>query len=162
MNNPLKSIYQKHFLAPLLRELKKGLDPQKFIQAVVAGILIGLFPIYGTTTSLAIIVAFVFRLNQVVVQACNYVLYPVQLLMIVPLFTLGGWMISADDQLLGMIQSGGFWQQLSFAMAIKLIWQGMVGWLVISIPVGATCYFALKKFYHLKAIKKIKIRLFRF
>ena len=59
-----------------------GATPKKLSEAVVAGIVIGICPIIGVTTALSIVVGLIFKLNQIVIQATNYLMYPVQIIMI--------------------------------------------------------------------------------
>lgn len=66
----------------LVDQLKTGVSPEKLTDAVIAGALVGVFPLLGATTALAFLSGYFFKLNQVVIQAVNYLLYPVQLLMI--------------------------------------------------------------------------------
>lgn len=59
-----------------------GATPEKLTQSVLGGALIGIFPVLGSTTALAGIAASVWKLNHLVIQTVNYLLYPVQILMI--------------------------------------------------------------------------------
>jgi uncharacterized protein (DUF2062 family) len=66
----------------ILDELKKGSTPEKLAQGLIGGILIGIFPLIGFTTLMAILAGFIFKINQVVIQTSNYLMYPVQIIMI--------------------------------------------------------------------------------
>lgn len=66
----------------ILDQLKTGSTPEKIAEAVVAGILIGIFPVLGTTTLLAGLCGYFFKYNQVVIQSVNYLVYPLQIIMI--------------------------------------------------------------------------------
>lgn len=63
-------------------ELKSGSTPEKISQSLSVGILIGGFPLLGFTTGLGLLFGVTFKLNHIVVQATNYLMYPVQLLLI--------------------------------------------------------------------------------
>ena len=69
----------------ILEQLKTGISHEKLADAVLAGLLIGVFPILGVTTILAFIVAYLFKLNQIVIQGTHYLLSPLQLIAI-PLY----------------------------------------------------------------------------
>jgi uncharacterized protein (DUF2062 family) len=69
----------------IIEQLKTGVTPEKMTDAVLAGGLIGIFPILGVTTLLAGLVAYFFKLNQVIIQTVNYLFYPIQILSI-PLY----------------------------------------------------------------------------
>ena len=64
------------------KEISKGLTPIKLTQSLVSGLLIGCFPILGCTSILAFFVGSFLKLNHAVVQAANYLMYPIQLLLI--------------------------------------------------------------------------------
>ena len=73
----------------LLAELKKGVTPRKLGQSIGLGIVLGIFPVLGTTTVLCGFAAMIFRLNQVAIQSINYVIYPIQIAMLIPFYRLG-------------------------------------------------------------------------
>ncbi|MBC7713716.1 MAG: DUF2062 domain-containing protein [Rhizobacter sp.] len=66
----------------VIEELKKGATPEKLSQGLVTGILFGIFPLIGFTTLMSVLAGFIFKLNQIVVQTTNYLMYPVQIIMI--------------------------------------------------------------------------------
>ena len=63
-------------------QLMMGVTPEKLAQSLVGGILIGMFPLLGACTLLAALAAFTFKLNHVAIQMANYLMYPVQIIMI--------------------------------------------------------------------------------
>ena len=66
----------------LKSQLTQGASPEKLAQSLSAGFLIGCFPLLGFTTALAAVVGMIFRLNHIVVQTANYLMYPVQIILI--------------------------------------------------------------------------------
>jgi uncharacterized protein (DUF2062 family) len=66
----------------IIDQMKKGASPEKLTQSVLGGILIGIFPILGTTMTMAAVSASIWKLNHIVIQTVNYLLYPVQIIMI--------------------------------------------------------------------------------
>ena len=69
--------------------LSSGLTPRKLLVTLCIGAALGLLPIVWGTTILCAVAAYVFRLNQVVLQSVNYLLYPLQLALIIPFCRLG-------------------------------------------------------------------------
>jgi len=69
--------------------LTSGLTPRKLLMTLCIGGALGLMPIVWGTTLLCVAAAYVFRLNQVVLQSVNYLLYPLQLALIIPYCRLG-------------------------------------------------------------------------
>ncbi|MCA0444786.1 MAG: DUF2062 domain-containing protein [Bacteroidetes bacterium] len=73
-------------------QLRMGLSPEKLSWTIVAGAGIGIFPVLGSTTLLCFFLAGFFRLNQPVIQIVNYLVYPLQLILLIPFFQVGAWM----------------------------------------------------------------------
>jgi hypothetical protein len=61
-----------------------GASPEKLAWSIAAGLLIGINPIVGSTTVLCLALAFVFRLNVAASQIGNHVVYPLELLLVIP------------------------------------------------------------------------------
>ncbi|HRJ30579.1 MAG TPA: DUF2062 domain-containing protein [Cyclobacteriaceae bacterium] len=73
----------------LLKALNQGTTPRMLAITCSLGAVLAVFPVYGGTTLLCFLAAFLFRLNIVVIQAVNYALTPVQLLLIIPFMQSG-------------------------------------------------------------------------
>lgn len=84
-----KSFWRRRVLAPIVAQLRQGTTPQAIALTVAAGVVLGVFPIFGATTALCVVVAVAFRLNQPVIQAVNYLVSPLQLLMLLPFYRTG-------------------------------------------------------------------------
>src|SRR5258708_22123554 len=61
-----------------------GDSTEKLAWSIAAGRLIGLNPILGSTTVLCPALAFVFRLNVAASQLGNHIVYPLQLILVIP------------------------------------------------------------------------------
>jgi uncharacterized protein (DUF2062 family) len=72
---------QRRVVKPVMDLLCMGATPERLAWSIAAGVLIGLNPVLGSTTVLAIAVASVFRLNYVASQVGNHVVYPFELLL---------------------------------------------------------------------------------
>lgn len=66
----------------LKNQITQGATAEKLSQSLVTGILIGCFPIIGVTTALSVLVGWKLRLNHIVLQTANHLMYPVQILLI--------------------------------------------------------------------------------
>lgn len=80
-------IYRRIAL-PIFALLRMGASPQKLAWSIAVGLLIGVNPILGSTTLLCLAVAFLFRLNVAASQIGNHIVYPLELLLVVPLIRL--------------------------------------------------------------------------
>ena len=65
-----------------------GASPQKLAWSIAVGLLIGINPILGSTTALCLAVAFVLRLNIAASQLGNHIVYPFQLVLVIPFIRL--------------------------------------------------------------------------
>jgi len=69
---------------PVLALLRMGASPEKLAWSIAAGLLIGINPILGSTTILCLALAFVFRLNVAASQLGNHIVYPLELILVIP------------------------------------------------------------------------------
>ncbi|HUS25150.1 MAG TPA: DUF2062 domain-containing protein [Candidatus Binatia bacterium] len=70
-------------------QLRQGLTTSDIALTLALGATLGLFPIVGATTALCALAALVLRLNQPLMQAVNYALSPLQLLLLIPFYRAG-------------------------------------------------------------------------
>jgi uncharacterized protein (DUF2062 family) len=76
-------IYRRLVL-PILALLRMGASPEKLAWSIAVGLLIGISPILGATTILCLAAAFLFRLNVAASQLGNHVVYPFELILVIP------------------------------------------------------------------------------
>jgi len=67
----------------------QGISVKDLSLAIAFGICIGIIPVLGVATLLCTGVALFFRLNMPVIQAINYAVYPLQLILFIPFFQAG-------------------------------------------------------------------------
>lgn len=94
---PRRSFWQRRVRDPLVALLTHGVTPEKLSAGFAWGAVCSLFPFLGFTTLLNAGVAYWRGLNQPLMQALNYALTPVHLLMILVYVRLGEWIWIADD-----------------------------------------------------------------
>jgi uncharacterized protein (DUF2062 family) len=80
---------------PLLRLVTQGHTPEKVALSVAFGLAIGVFPVFGVTTLLCVLVGVLLRLNHPALQIANQVMYLVQLPLIVVFIRIGESMLGA-------------------------------------------------------------------
>lgn len=95
---PPRSFWQRRVRDPLVALLTHGVTPEKLASGVAWGVVCSLFPFLGLTTLLNASVAYWRRLNQPLLQAINYALTPLHLVMILVYVRLGEWIWIADDE----------------------------------------------------------------
>jgi uncharacterized protein (DUF2062 family) len=74
----------RRVVLPILALLRMGASPEKLAWSIAAGLLIGINPILGSTTLLCLAIAFAFRLNVAASQIGNHIVYPLELILIIP------------------------------------------------------------------------------
>ena len=80
---------RRRLFRPVLEQLTQGLSPDAIALTIAVGLAIAVIPVVGTTTILCTTAAIVLRLNQPLIQAINYLSFPLQLAFIVPYLRLG-------------------------------------------------------------------------
>lgn len=80
---------------PVLEFLRQGLSPQKLSFTIALGITLGVIPVLGSTMLLCTLAAIVFRLNLAAIQLVNWLVYPLQLALLIPFYRIGGWIFRA-------------------------------------------------------------------
>jgi uncharacterized protein (DUF2062 family) len=91
----MRALLRRKVLEPLSRQLTQGVSPSRLALALALGIVLGTIPVLGATTALCAVAGVLLRLNQPAIQVANYVAYPVQLALFVPLFQAGAWLFDA-------------------------------------------------------------------
>jgi hypothetical protein len=81
-------LYRKIVL-PLLALLRMGATPEKLAWSLAVGCVIGINPLIGSTTILCLLVIFALRLNTVAGQLGNHLMYPLELLLVIPFIHAG-------------------------------------------------------------------------
>jgi uncharacterized protein (DUF2062 family) len=80
----------------LIEFLKTGMTPERLALCIALGLAIGIIPALGTTTLLCALTAFIFRLNLAAIQLVNWIVYPVQVLLLIPFIQAGARMFGKN------------------------------------------------------------------
>ena len=136
---------RRRLVDPVLALLRQGLAPRELALCLALGTGIGLFPVLGVSTPLLAAIALLRRLNLAAIQLVNYLIYPLQLLLIIPFVRLGETLTGAPPQPLTIsagleLMSQGVWQ------AVVTLWDAIVhaalGWSLIG-PAGMYVLYRL-------------------
>lgn len=123
--------------------LKKGLTPEKLALSIVLGAAIGVIPVLGATTILCGIVAAAFGLNQPVIQAVNYLVYPLQFILLIPFMRAGEWLFGSPRLHLSVTEIAAAVARDPLG-AISAFWtitmQALVAWLLFGIATAVVSY----------------------
>lgn len=133
----------KRILRPIMGFLKAGIGPGQLAVAFALGMVVGIIPVIGVTTLLCTILAFTFRLNMPVLQLANYTVFPLQLLLFIPFFQLGGYLFE-PLQIPASVAEISEMLQADFFGAVQLFWfanlQALLVWLLLAVPLFLILY----------------------
>ena len=138
---------QKSYTKAIGSLLKEGLSPQKLTLCIVTGITLGIFPVLGTTTLLCLLAAFLLRVNIPAIQAVNYMVYPLQLLLLAPFYTAGSWLFNYEgnlkpgENMLSMLQND-LWGGIAYFG--DLTFYAILTWAIFCPFIMFALYFTLK------------------
>ncbi|MGD9084049.1 MAG: DUF2062 domain-containing protein [Desulfobacterales bacterium] len=127
--------------------VKEGMSLKKIALCIALGVTLGIFPVLGATTLLCMLAALAFRLNLPAIQLVNYMVYPVQLALLAPFYSLGSWLFSqqsmqiSSENLIEMVQND-FWG--SMASLWNLTLYAIFTWMVICPFLIIVLYVSLK------------------
>ena len=142
----LKKFWQERVVAVIVAQLTQGFTPQKIALTIALGLNLGVFPILGCTTLLCALAAFCLKLNQPVIQLVNWLVYPLQFMLLLGFVRIGEWLMRAPPvpfsipELLRKFQEspGKFMQEFGMTGV-----HGIVAWFVIAPFAIALIYFLL-------------------
>jgi uncharacterized protein (DUF2062 family) len=143
---PLRSAIHRKLIQPFIELLKQGVTPEKIALTVALGISIGVIPILGSTTMLCTLAAVCLRLNLPAILLVNGVVYPLQLILLVPFLRAGAWVFRVDGprlsigQIFNLIRAN-VWH------AITTLWiatmHALVIWLIAGCVASGVVYLIL-------------------
>jgi uncharacterized protein (DUF2062 family) len=151
--NPGKSWWGRRLVAPVVAQLTVGISPERVAWAISLGVVLGVFPIMGTTTLVCLVAGWLLRLNQPVLHVFSNLVYPLHLVLILVFIRLGERVYGAPrmsfsiPQLLGKFKDDPLQFARGFGMSA---WHGVSAWLLVA-PVAAV----LVKIAVMPVLKKV-------
>lgn len=127
--------------------LKQGISPRKLALTLALGCAVGCIPVVGIPTVLCAGLALGLRLNLPAIQAANYAVMPLQILLIVPFVRLGGWLLAARSNPTALA-AGTLLHTSPLRLMTQmgsLAEQALLAWVVIAIPTVLVLTFTLTK-----------------
>lgn len=115
--------------------LVQGVTPRRLALTLALGFAIGCIPVVGIPTALCALLALALRLNLPAIQAANYLVMPLQLVLIVPFVKLGGRLTSSGANhaaTAGSLMNPSPLNLLSQLGSIT--GHAMLAWFVIAVP----------------------------
>jgi uncharacterized protein (DUF2062 family) len=109
----MKRLHGK-IIGPILDLLKQGITPEKIALSIAIGIALGVFPVLGSTTVLCAAAALLLHLNLPAIQIVNWLVYPLQIVLLLPFIRLGEIIYRAPPlplnttQVLALVRAGAW------------------------------------------------------
>lgn len=145
---PRQSWWQRRVVSLLVAQLRQGISPRQLALTVALGVVLGLFPIFGATTFLCGIAALWLRLNQPLIQTINYLVAPLQVLMLFPFYRAGETLFRATPVPIFSVTDlverfwAGPWQ---FVIDYGLVGlYGITVWALLAPPLAVGLYFSTR------------------
>jgi len=129
---------------PLVALLKQGTSPEKLSLSIALGAVLGIFPILGATTFLCFCAGVLLRLNHAALQLVNYLVYPLQIPLILLFVRLGERLVGAPPTSFSPLALAGEFREAPSAFLMKFGWTGLRGilaWTVVAPVAGIVIYF---------------------
>jgi len=140
------NLRDRKFVRPFVDLLRQGLTAEKLAVTIALGITLGVTPVLGTTVLLCTLAAMVFRLNLAAIQLVNWLVYPLQLILLIPLLRIGAWMFGTQSSELSLSHIILLIRTDIFK-AIATLWiatvHALVAWLVFGSIASGIIYLAL-------------------
>lgn len=142
----IKTAFSSKYLSPIKKLLLQGSSPKAVAFGIAAALVLGLFPVIGSTTILITLFALVFRLNLPLMQLVNYTIFPLQIIVIVPLMKLGE-IIFGFEKLSYTASEIAALVNEDLVNAIELLWnvtiQAIGAWFIVAPAVAAGFFFII-------------------
>lgn len=129
--------WRRWLVAPIIAQLTSGISPEKLSWTVALGMVLGVFPVMGTTTVLCLIAGWALKLNQPVLHVSRVLVYPLHLLLIIVFIHFGQRLFGVPllsfsiPDLLEKFRVSPFQFFQDFGMAAL---QGVAAWAIFALP----------------------------
>jgi len=142
----IKRIFRHKIGQPVLALIKQGISPKKMSLSVAFGVTIGMLPILGSTTLICAAFAVTLRLNLPAIQLFNYLVYPLQIFLLIPFINLGAFLFQVElplwtvEELSAMFQYD-FWGAI--ASFFETMLYAVAAWFIVCTPLFIVLYALL-------------------
>jgi uncharacterized protein (DUF2062 family) len=142
----LREFWRRRVLGVLMAQLRQGITPQKVALTIAIGVVLGLFPVLGSTTLLCFAVGALLKLNQPIIQLVNYLIYPLQFPGIYFFIRIGEWLTRTAPlsfSIPGLIQQFRAAPRHFFQEFGMTALRGVLAWTLIAPFVATALYVGL-------------------
>ena len=137
---------RRKIVKPIVDLLRQGITPEKIALSIALGLTLGVTPVLGSTSILCLLAAVLLRLNLPAIQLVNYIMYPLQLALLVPFIRIGEWIFAAPPARITLAGIAGLIRKDAWN-AIATLWtatiHALVAWLALGSLVSLVIYALL-------------------
>jgi uncharacterized protein (DUF2062 family) len=126
--------------------LKQGATPKALAASSTVGLLLGVFPMLGVTTLMMGGISVRWKLNLPLMLAVSYLIYPLQIVLLVPFVRMGEWLTGVAPANFTLDAMADAFAKNFTAALIDLGTSNLVailGWCLLALPVGAIIFGGL-------------------
>ncbi|MGH8460445.1 MAG: DUF2062 domain-containing protein [Stenotrophobium sp.] len=142
------SFLNRRLVEPIKAQLRQGITPEKIALTIALGVVLGVFPILGSTMLLCGLAGWRLKLNQPIIQVINYFVYPLQLILLLPFYRAGETLfrqphvpIFSVTELMQRFASGPLKFMGDYG---RVALYGIVVWCLLAPLVATLLYFTLR------------------
>src|ERR1700761_1645469 len=138
---------RRRVVGPILQLLRIGATPERLAWSIAVGVVIGLNPLLGSTTVLALAVTPLFGLNVVASQFGNHLVYPLELLLFPVFIRMGSLLFRTEKmplELPAIFREAKLhpWQTTQLLWSWE--WHALVVWVMAAVVVAPVLKMLLK------------------
>ena len=122
--------------------LVQGMSPRRLALTLALGAAVGMLPVIWGSTLLCALLAFRLKLNQAIIQAANYLVYPVQIALFIPFYRLGARMFPWGPAVSVDVIRRRFAQDWTGDIQLLVVatLKALAAWLIVAPPLVALLY----------------------
>jgi hypothetical protein len=137
---PARPVWWRRWLVqPVVNQLTRGIAPEKLAWTIALAVVLGIFPIMGSTTLVCFLAGWALRLNQPILHSFSSLVFPLHLGLILVFIRLGQKLYGvapipfAIPELLARFHADPLQFARDFGMAA---WHGVSAWLLVAPPLA--------------------------
>lgn len=142
----MKRLRDSKLVRLVVELLSQGITPRKIALTIALGVVLGVTPVLGSTTFLCAVAAVALGLNLPLIQLINYLMYPLQFVLLLPFIQAGQWLFREPPLPLSFIQiaqmaRANLWHTIASLWDYTL--HGLVAWLILGTAAALLIHLAL-------------------
>lgn len=153
----MQNVIRDRVLTPLKQLLNEGLTPEKMSQALATGFVLGITPMIGISSILAIGVAAALKLNQVAIQVANWAAYPAQIILFIPYIKVGEWLLGLESAVINPSDIASMFSDdfyASLEIYGRSLAAGVAVWAITAVPLSFALSYPVSKILQKKLVSE--------